>query len=198
MTEGFTHILRDQPLWLILLVMLCGSSMVRAMIELMPAIAAGTFSDSATGLAVLTGAVAFGAVASGLTMRPGGTVRLLYGVPLWWSLGALAAIALTQARSSMIAVVAAVVIGAAMNRGLVSTQTFVQLATPDELRGRVLSVHGLIARSSPALGALIIGFAADRIGLAHAVEVSSGALILLLLAFIPLIRRAARKVEEAG
>jgi hypothetical protein len=80
----------------------------------------------------------------------------------------------------------------------VSAQTFVQLSTPDELRGRVLGVHGLIARGSPALGALIIGFAADRIGLAHAVEVSSGVLILLLFAFIPMIRRAARKVEEAA
>jgi MFS family permease len=198
MTEGFAHILRDQPLWLILLVMLCGGSMVRAMIELMPAIAAGTFSDNATGLAVLTGAAAFGAVASGLTMSSGSAVRLLYGVPLWWGLGAGAAIVLTQAWNSVIAVIAAVVIGAAMNRGLVSTQTFVQLTTPDDLRGRVLSVHGLIARGSPALGALIIGFAADRIGLAHTVEVSSGALILSLLALGPLIRRAARKVEEAA
>jgi MFS family permease len=194
MTEGFAHILRDQPLWLILLVMLCGGSMVRAMIELMPAIAAGTFANTATGLAVLTGAAAFGAVASGLTMSASSVARLLYGAPLCWGLGALAAIALTQAWSSVIAVIAAVVTGAAMNRGLVSTQTFVQLTTPDELRGRVLSVHGLIARGSPALGALIIGFAADRIGLAHSVEVSSGALILVLLLLGPLIRRTARKV----
>ena len=197
MTEGFVHILRDRPLWLILLVMLCGSLVVRVMIELMPAIAARTFSDNATGLAVLTGAVAFGAVASGLTMSAGNAKRLFYGVPLWWGLGAVAAIALTQAWSSAIAVIAAVAVGAAMNRGLVSTQTFVQLTTPEELRGRVLSVHGLIARGSPALGALFIGFAADRIGLARAVEVSAGALILSLFALVPLIRRAALKVEDA-
>jgi hypothetical protein len=44
---------------------------------------------------------------------------------------------------------------------------------------------------------LIIGFAADRIGLARAVEVSSGALILSTLALVPLVSRAAMRVEEA-
>lgn len=197
MSEGFVHILHDQALWLILLVMLFGGSMVRSILELMPAIAAETFSDNAKGLAVLTGAAAFGAVASGLTIGHSKAKRLLFGVLFWWVLGALAAIVLTQAQRSVIAVIAAMVIGAAITRGLVSTQTFVQLTTPDGLRGRVLSVHGLIARGSPALGALVIGFAADRIGLARAVEVSSGALILSLLILVPLIRSAALRVVEA-
>ncbi|AZP72697.1 MFS transporter [Pseudomonas poae] len=198
MMEGFTHILRDQALWLILLVMLCGGSMVRAMMELIPAIAAGTFSGDATGLAVLTGAGAFGAVASGLAMGPGRVPHLLYGILPWWGIGALAAIVLAQSQSSAIAVVAATVIGFTVTRSLVSTQIFVQLTTPERLRGRVLSVHGLIARGSPALGALIIGFAADRIGLARVVEVSSAVLILLLFVLVPLISRAALRVEEAA
>jgi MFS family permease len=195
MAAGFVHILRNEPLWLILLVMLCGGSMVRAMIELIPAIAAGTFKETATGLAMLTGAAAFGAVASGLTIGAMRPARLLYSVLCWWGLGAVAAIALTQAHSAGLAVLAAIVIGTTITRGLVSTQTFVQLTTPDDLRGRVLSIHGLIARGSPALGALVIGFAADRIGLTRAVELSSGALLLTLALLIPLARRAARKVE---
>ncbi len=198
MAEGFAHILRNQALWLILLVMLCGGSTVRAMLELMPAVAAGTFVNPATGLAVLTSAAAFGAVASGLTMGPGRAVELLYGVLLWWGAGGVAAIVLAQTHSAVIAVIAAMATGAAITRGLVSTQTFVQLTTPDALRGRVLSVHGLIARGSPALGALVIGFAADRIGLAFAVELSAGALILALLLLVPLTRSAALRVEQAA
>jgi hypothetical protein len=84
-----------------------------------------------------------------------------------------------------------------VTRGLVTTQTFIQLTTPDELRGRVLSVHGLIARGSPAVGAVVIGSAADRLGLALAVAVSSGATILILLLLLPLVRRAARGVVES-
>jgi MFS family permease len=198
MTEGFVHILRARPLWLILLVMLCGGSMVRAMIELIPAIAAGSFSNNAKGLAVLSGSAAFGAVASGLTIGRRRAAHLLNEVLLWWGVGAVAAIVLTQSQSSAVAVIAAALIGFAITRGLVSTQTFVQLTTPDALRGRVLSIHGLIARGSPALGALIIGFAADRVGLPRAVEVSSGAMIALLLLLAPQVRSAAPGVEEAA
>ncbi len=198
MADGFVHILRDRALWLILLVMLCGGAIVRAMMELVPAIAAGTFRENATGLAILTSAAAFGAVASGLAMGRVRAANMLYGVFLWWGLGALAAIALTQARGPVLAVASAIVLGAAITRGLVSTQTFVQLTTPDALRGRVLGVHGIIARGSPALGALVIGLAADRIGLARAVEVSSGALLVSLLALVPHARHAATKIDEAA
>jgi MFS family permease len=188
--EGFVHILRARPLWLILLAMLCGGSMVRAMAELMPAIAAGIFTDNATGLAVLTGASAVGAVGSGLSMGSGRPARLLCGALLWWGLGAVTAVLLTQAPNVPTAVFAAAVLGFSITRGLVSTQTFVQLTTPDALRGRVLSVHGLIARGSPALGALVIGFVADRTSLARAVAASSAALILSLVVLFPMARRA--------
>jgi hypothetical protein len=59
-------------------------------------------------------------------------------------------------------------------------------------------MHGLIARGSPALGALIIGYAADRIGLPRAVQFSSGALIVFLLLLAPRVRSAAPSVEEAA
>lgn len=198
MLEGFAHILSDRALRLILLAMLCGGSMVRAMIELMPAIAARTFASNATGIAVLTGAAALGAVITGLTVGAARAAHLLCRVLLWWGLGAAAAIVLTQARSAWLAVIAATAIGSAITRGLVSTQTFVQMTTPDGLRGRVLSMHGLIARGSPALGALVIGCAADRIGLARSVEVSSAALIVALLLLAPWTRTAATRVQEAA
>ncbi|RWR29058.1 MFS transporter [Sinirhodobacter populi] len=198
LTEGFAHILRAPALRLILLVMLCGGSLVRAMIELAPAIAARSFPDNATGLAVVTGAAAFGAVCAGLTMGPVSSRRLLYSVLLWWGLGAAASVALTHTDYRIVATISAMIVGACIARGLISTQTFVQLTTPDVLRGRVLSVHGLIARGSPALGALVIGFAADRVGLALSVEVTSITLILLLLFLFPFVRNAAHWVEDAA
>ncbi len=196
MTEGIFYILSTRPLWLILLVMLCGGSMVRAMTELIPAIAASTFANGAKGLAILTGSAAAGAVVSGLTMGRGRARDLLREVLAWWGFGALAAIVLTHATYPVMAMGAAAMIGFASTRGMVSTQTFVQMTTPDVLRGRVLSIHGLIARGSPALGALVIGFSADRIGLSHAVEVSSAALIVCLVAFVPLVRSVSSATTE--
>lgn len=193
--DGYTFITRTQASWLMLLVMLCGGAIVRAMVELMPAIAAGLFANGASGLALLTSATALGAVASGLAIRSSRTSGMLWAVLWCWVIGGVAAIVLTQTRHAGLAVLAAIAIGAAVTRGLVVTQTFVQLSTPDALRGRVLGVHGVIARGSPAIGALAIGYLADRVGLALAVELSAGLLILTLILLSPFVRSASRKLR---
>lgn len=194
--EGYAFIARTHALWLILFVMLCGGGIVRAMVELMPAIAAGIFTHGASGLAFLTSATALGAVVSGLTMRSGASSGILTRVLLWWGIGGVAAIVLTQVELAISAVLSALVIGAAVTRGLVATQTFVQLYTPDALRGRVLGVHGFIARGSPAIGALAIGYLADQVGLSFAVELAGSLLILLLILLVPFARSAVSKLDS--
>lgn len=180
MRDGLAFILAEPALRTILAVLLTGGLLVRSVLELVPAIAAETFASAATGLAVLTGAAAAGAVVSGLTVRDRDAGTLLRGVLIWWAIGAVAAILMTQAPDHWLAVPAAVLLGAAITRGLVGTQTYVQLATPDALRGRVLSFHGLIARGSPAIGALAIGYGADRLGLPVSVTAASVALLLVV------------------
>ncbi|WP_210275252.1 MFS transporter [Martelella soudanensis] len=196
MKEGFIHVARQPALRLILLVLFCGGVLVRAMIELVPAIAAQTFSNAAAGLAIITASAAAGAVGAGLTVGRSKVERLLFGVLLWWSVGALAAFFLVRSSSPLMAIPMATMLGAAVTCGLVSTQTFVQLTTPGKLRGRVLSIHGLIARGSPALGALAVGFAADRIGLKASITTASALLMLVVLVLAPVTRRQARSLRE--
>jgi MFS family permease len=181
MAEGFGYAMRNPVMRIVLCVLLTGGMAVRSMLELLPAIAAQTFLNTTTGLAVLTGAAAVGAMVSGMTARSG---HSLYSILLWWGLGGIMASMLTCAPNAILAVIAAAVMGASITRGMVGIQTIVQLATPDMLRGRVLSIHGLIARGSPAIGALPIGYAADLIGLPSTVIIASG---LLLLTIAPLL-----------
>lgn len=47
----------------------------------------------------------------------------------------------------------------------IAAQTIVQLKVREELRGRVLSIYGMIIRGGPAFGALFMGFAAEYVGL---------------------------------
>jgi len=195
MIDGFIHVARTSSLRLILLTMVFGGMLVRATMELIPAFAAKTFED-VTGLAVLTGAAAIGALIAGLTIGRSTPSRLFYGVLLWWSLGGIAMVILAQAESQMIAIVASMVLGASVTRGQITTQTFVQLTTPDGLRGRALSLHGLVARGSPALGALLIGYLGDKFGLEHTVLYASCLLFALMLAMILPIRRAGRTVQD--
>jgi predicted MFS family arabinose efflux permease len=192
MTDGFAYVLQVAPMRLILIFMLLGGTLVRAILELVPALAARTFSNSALGLAVLTSASAAGAVTAGLTIRGARPRQLLMGVMLWWSLGAGVSIVLAASGHPMVATAAAAVLGYAITRGLVGTQTFVQLSAPDQLRGRALSVHGLIARGSPALGAIMIGYLADRVGLAAGVAGASIVMFCAIATLLPTARRVAQ------
>jgi MFS family permease len=47
----------------------------------------------------------------------------------------------------------------------IASQTVIQLAVPDHLRGRMLALHSMIFRGAPALGALVIGALSDLTGL---------------------------------
>ncbi len=188
MREGFGHVLTTPALRRILGLLLVGGILTRSVLELVPAIAARSFADASTGLAALTATAALGAVVSGLTMREGRTERLLGFVLVWWTVGASAAAVLALAPNGAVAMAAAATTGAAITRCLIGTQTFAQLAVPDALRGRVLSVHGVIARGSPAVGALAVGYAADRLGLAPAIGAAS-VVMLACVAGLALLRR---------
>jgi len=197
MVEGFAYVLHAQALRLILLTLLFGGSLARSVMELLPAVAARSFEQGAAGLALLTSAASVGAMVAGLTVGRTSAARILSMALVWWGGGAIVAIVLTQTREPWLAVASVVLLGALITRSLVAAQTFVQITTPDALRGRALSAFGLIARGSPALGALGIGYAADQIGLDRAVLVSSGALLLVLVLLIWPIRRAAQRVQHA-
>jgi MFS family permease len=68
----------------------------------------------------------------------------------------------------------------------VGTQTLLQTAVDESMRGRVLSLFGLIFRGGPALGALVIGAASEFVGLQA--PLAAGAL-LGLVACLALWRR---------
>jgi predicted MFS family arabinose efflux permease len=55
--------------------------------------------------------------------------------------------------------------GFAMVVAGVGTQTLIQSAVEEHMRGRVLSLFGLIFRGGPALGALVMGVASELVGL---------------------------------
>jgi MFS family permease len=136
------------------------------MLELFTAFADAKFDSTASGLAVLTSSMAAGATVAGLYLglfnRPD---RLGRRISLAWAGGSIAMAALALSTHPVAIVVAAIVSGYFATTCVINTQTYVQLATPDVLRGRVLSVHGVVLRASPALGALAAGYAIDVFGL---------------------------------
>ncbi len=143
-----------------------GSIMVRPILELLPGFADHVFRGGADTLATLTSTVGIGAVLGGWVMarRSGtaGLVTLVLGSTAGVSFGVLA---FTATDILWVGIVSAGFLGAVMVASGVGLQTVVQIAVEPAMRGRVLSLHGLIFRAGPALGALIMGTAGDIVGL---------------------------------
>lgn len=68
----------------------------------------------------------------------------------------------------------------------IATQQLIQLNVSDELRGRVLSLFGMIFRAGPALGALFMGWVADFAGLSWPVGIGAA---IGLFAYLLVYRR---------
>ncbi|CUX06868.1 Major facilitator superfamily MFS_1 [Agrobacterium fabacearum S56] len=179
--EGFRYVASNRGMRRMLLLLLAGGIFVRAIAEMLPAFAAGFSGPAATGLAVLTSSMAFGSVTAGLTMNlyiiPS---KLPIQVTMAWLLAALTAIAFSLSHSLWLMAVFAMAMGYLSSVSLVATQTYIQLAAPAGLRGRALSIHGLIFRASPSLGAMILGFTSDVFGLTMPVLASAAVMIAIV------------------
>ncbi|MCL4187044.1 MAG: MFS transporter [Rhodobacteraceae bacterium] len=193
--EGFRYVLSERPLRLALVTMLLGGVLVRSLAELLPAFAARGFADTATGLATLTSSLALGALLAGLTVgRHFSEASLMRNAAFAWALAALFGFGMGLASGPWLSMAFVCGSGFGVARGLILTQTFVQLRAPDAMRGRALSVHGLIARSSPSIGALAIGSAFDVAGLPVAVSAATIAFAVVFLALLPAILRQAAEI----
>ena len=191
--EGLRFVATEPALRLVLVTMLLGGSLVRAISELLPAFAARSFEDGATGLALLTSSLAFGALLAGLLIgRQGSDGRMMRSATAAWAWAALFAIAFGWAEAPLLAMACICVAGGFIARGMILAQTFLQLRTPDEMRGRALSVYGLIVRSSPAIGALMVGAAIDLFGLGLSVSAAAVTFLICFAALRPATLARAR------
>ena len=175
--EGIGYAARHPGIGPLLLLHAIIAVSARPFFELLPGFAADVFGRGAGGLAMLGSAVGLGAVVGGLWLaqRQGPLSRLALASPFLVA-GSVAWFSLTSWFS--IALVCMVLAGFAMVVAGVGTQTLIQTSVEEAMRGRVLSLFGLIFRGGPALGALAIGAASELIGLP--IPMAIGALIGLI------------------
>jgi len=149
----------------LLLVTLLGFG-VRPYVELLPGFADQVFAKGVGGLAGLASAVGLGAVAGGLAIagRSSPSV-LLRGVMIPPALASICVLLFAAGPSYPVALLCAALAGTFVSIGSISAQTLIQLAVAEHMRGRILSLYGLLFRSAPAVGALSMGVLADSIGL---------------------------------
>jgi MFS family permease len=146
----------------------------RPVVELLPGFVAEVFGRGALGLAILSSAIGLGAVVGGLWLASRRDDRRLITILLASSVVVpLCTLAFALTTWFPAAVLCLTVGGFAMVTAGVGTQIVVQLVVAEAMRGRVLSLFGLIFRSTPALGALLMGAASELVGLAWPLALGS-------------------------
>ncbi len=138
----------------------------RPFVELMPGFADEVFDRGPGGLAALVSAIGVGAIAAGLFLAQRGPHKGLTDLALLAALmGAIATFVFALSPTFWVAMIAATAGGFALVTAGVGTQTLLQTSVDEAVRGRVLSLFGLVFRSGPAIGALIMGLASELLGL---------------------------------
>ncbi len=150
-----------------LMIILGALSMLPYTIDLiLPSIADGVYHMGSNGLAWMTAILGIGAMvqASLIARRDGISGLSYYGIAaIVWMGGAFCALAFTT--NFWLALAFVFVIGFAASATRVSSMTLLQFSVEPHMRGRVASIYGMITHFGPALGAVIVGFLGDRLGL---------------------------------
>ncbi len=166
LVSGFRFALGSVPIRIILALTMVNGLMGRTVIELLPAISGRLLNGDAQILALLTALAGVGAIVGGLIMtrQKGQTHRLVRVVLL--SLLASALLLVTMVWLQTLTAVATVILLLSLSMTVTGTgcQALTQLSVSDQYRGRVLSFWTVIAIGVPAIGAFLVGAAADTLG----------------------------------
>lgn len=194
--DGIRYAVRHPAIGPILLLAMATSMLARPVFELLPGFADAVFGRGAGGLAILTSAVGLGAIAGGLWLAQRGSVRGLTAIA--FVAGAVAGLVIVLFAATgefWVAAAAMVAAGFSIVSFGIGTQTLIQHVVDGEMRGRVLSLWGVIFRGAPAIGALAMGWFSGFVGLAWPVAVGGALCTLAALWALRNLRSLAARLE---
>jgi MFS family permease len=165
-TEGVAYAVRHPGLGPLLLYAALTCSLLRGVQEILPPFVERLFGRGAESLAILTACFGVGALLAGFWVANRGRIEGTVRLAIWAGVVQAAATAAFVATGFFaLGLLSAALIGAAASVQGISVQILVQSATDTALRGRMLSLWGLITRGCPAIGALVLGAAGEAFGL---------------------------------
>ena len=166
--EGFYFVWSSKYLRLIFLISAVYTISIRSVAEILPVIADGTFSNGASGLGQLAATVGMGSLCAALYKALGTSERVAafsHSIILVTVFGMISAWLLTITHQWSLALISASCMGFSATYLGVSFQAEIQADLNDNIRGRVMSLWGMITLGSMSLGSLLLGWVADIFGL---------------------------------
>jgi len=179
---GYRYAAEHQGIGAMLLLMAATTLGQRSVIELLPGFAGAVFHRGPEGLAWLTGMVGVGAMAGGIWVA--GRKRLdglTHVVVITVGVSTLFLFGFVSTAIFWVALPCLFVVGFAQVITGVAAQTLIQSAVDPRMRGRILSLYGMIFRGGPAVGALVFGIVGSHLGLRVSVAISAATGIAVCL-----------------
>jgi MFS family permease len=188
--EGVRYAAGTPRVALVMSLLVVVSLFVVNMNVLVPLIARDVLHEGAHGFGLLMAALGVGAVAGALAVAALSVGRPPLGMVVGPALAAAALLLLlSTARHFGPTAAVLVALGFAQIVFMTSCNTTVQIAVPDELRGRVMGLYALVFAGMTPIGALIMGTVAEHWGVSRACAVGGGAGLLLIPALTVAWRR---------
>lgn len=176
--EGVRHVARHRMMGPLLVMLFVFSFFGRATAELLPGFAGAVFATGAEGLAVLTSGAGLGSLVSGAWLSRRGRLHGL-GDILVAVVALIAVFQLGFVATDSFAAAAVIFVGWGflINAAGITVQSLIQADVPDAIRGRVVSLYGILWLGTPSIGAFAMGAAADLVG--FRLPVAAGAAVIL-------------------
>jgi MFS family permease len=194
--EGLVYV-RSRPelIWPLVMIAVVGTLAWEFQVSL-PLIATGTFHGNAGTYGSMTAAMGAGAVVGGLVAAARTYTR---GIGLsiaaigWGTAITAAALAPTEP----LEYVALLFVGYGSITFNSLAKTTLQLAAAPEMRGRVMSLWSLAWQGSTPVGGPVVGLVAEQLGPRYGLLIGGVPTILIGLAVIPALGRAAKRPDDA-
>ncbi|MBF0276417.1 MAG: MFS transporter [SAR324 cluster bacterium] len=186
-SAGIRYAASHRAVGRIIFLMLVMALLTRPVSDLLPGFADAVFSKGAEGLAIFTSAIGFGAIAGGIWIAQRGSNKGLPKIAMSSVIiSGLMVSLFSYTTHFWLAAASMAVAGVSMVTCGVATQTMIQSAVEEQMRGRILSLWGMIFRGGPAIGALCLGWLSGFYGLSWPLGAAGGlsvCIVLLMLAF---------------
>jgi MFS family permease len=188
--EGVRYAAGTPRVALVMSLLVAVSLFVVNMNVLVPLIARDVLHEGAHGFGLLMASLGVGAVAGSLAVASLSVGRPPLGMVVGPAVAAAALLLLLSIARHFGATAAVLVaLGFAQIVFMTSCNTTVQIAVPDELRGRVMGLYALVFAGMTPIGALTMGTVAEHWGVSRACAVGGGAGLVLVLALTGAWRR---------
>lgn len=196
---GLIYIAETAGLRRFLVLSLGASLLMRAYRELFAGISDGIFGMGVEGLAILSSAAGLGALVTALYLGNFGKIKgLIRSILIFLFVAVVAQIALASATVFWFAVLSAAVLSATATYAGIGGQLLVQNTIHGAVRGRVMSVWGMILRGGPASGAWMVGTIAGFSDLQFAFYTATGLFVVVLLWTLPKAKNMAANLERSS